>query len=98
MKRSLLAPYAVVLAVLVIMAVIFLWQKSVILRQGYEIAKLKASVESVRTSNFQMRTEISAELSPARILAVLGEEASEYVKPPEGTADMNSKPVRLASK
>lgn len=82
MKGFQLAYIAVLLAV-VLLAVVYLSQRNVILRQGYDIAKLRTDIEEISRSNMQIKGEVAAVLRPDRILAVLGEGSAAFVMPAE---------------
>ena len=58
MKGFLLGYIAVVLAV-VLLAVVYLAQRNVILKQGYDIAKLRADIEEISRSNMQIKSEVA---------------------------------------
>lgn len=73
--------YIIVIVVLVLLAVVYVAQRSTILRQGYDIARLRAEINDVSKSNMQIKSEVAAELRPMRIMAVLGDKSASYVRP-----------------
>ncbi|GAB4151035.1 MAG: hypothetical protein Kow00107_01600 [Planctomycetota bacterium] len=73
--------YFVVLASVVLLALVYLNQKSVILKQGYEIAKLKCNIVEMVRANHQIVADIQALKRPDRCRSVLGEKMAEFSRP-----------------
>ncbi|MFA4987784.1 MAG: hypothetical protein WC712_14485 [Candidatus Brocadiia bacterium] len=100
MKRYLLG-YIVVLSVVVVLAIVYLLQRNVILRQGYEIAQLRGQIEDQHLAMQQMNGEISAYLRPERIMKVVGPKSAQYIRPSSdnpNTPGISGEVIRVARK